>query len=120
MIGNPTRAMAFQRTLSTCCARHQSLRLRATARACRGRYRWNSVATLLATSRSSALRDSAVIAAVAAFSFIPWLGRLHLFDWDEINFAEGAREMLVTGNYRDVQIEFQPFAEKPPLFMWVQ
>ena len=61
-----------------------------------------------------------VIAAVAAFSFIPWLGRLHLFDWDEINFAEGAREMLVTGNYRDVQIGFQTFAEKPPLFMWVQ
>jgi 4-amino-4-deoxy-L-arabinose transferase-like glycosyltransferase len=61
-----------------------------------------------------------VIAAVAAFSFIPWLGRLHLFDWDEINFAEAAREMLVTGEYRRVQIGFQPFAEKPPLFMWVQ
>ena len=61
-----------------------------------------------------------MIAAVAAFSFIPWLGRLHLFDWDEINFAEGAREMLVTGNYRDVQIGFQAFSEKPPLFMWVQ
>ncbi len=61
-----------------------------------------------------------MIAAVAAFSFIPRLGRLHLFDWDEINFAEGAREMLVTGNYRDVQIGFQAFAEKPPLFMWVQ
>jgi 4-amino-4-deoxy-L-arabinose transferase-like glycosyltransferase len=53
-------------------------------------------------------------------SFIPFLGRLHLFDWDEINFAESAREMLVTGNYRDVQIGFLPFAEKPPLFMWVQ
>jgi 4-amino-4-deoxy-L-arabinose transferase-like glycosyltransferase len=61
-----------------------------------------------------------VIAALAAFSFIPWLGRLHLFDWDEINFAEGAREMLVTGNYRDVQIGFQAFGEKPPLFMWIQ
>ena len=61
-----------------------------------------------------------MVAAVAAFSFIPWLGRLHLFDWDEINFAEAAREMLVTGDYRRVQIGFQPFAEKPPLFMWVQ
>jgi 4-amino-4-deoxy-L-arabinose transferase-like glycosyltransferase len=66
------------------------------------------------------LRDGALIAAIAAFSFIPWLGRLHLFDWDEINFAEAAREMLVTGEYRRVQIGFQPFAEKPPLFMWVQ
>ena len=61
-----------------------------------------------------------MIAVLAAFGFIPWLGRLHLFDWDEINFAEGAREMLVTGNYRDVQIGFQAFGEKPPLFMWVQ
>jgi 4-amino-4-deoxy-L-arabinose transferase-like glycosyltransferase len=61
-----------------------------------------------------------VIAALAVLSFVPWLGRLHLFDWDEINFAEGAREMLVTGNYRDVQIGFHAFTEKPPLFMWVQ
>ncbi len=61
-----------------------------------------------------------LIAVIAALSFIPGLGRLHLFDWDEINFAEGAREMLVTGDYRRVQIGFQPFAEKPPLFMWVQ
>ena len=52
--------------------------------------------------------------------FIPFLGKVHLFDWDEINFAEAAREMLVTGDYRRVQIGFQPFAEKPPLFMWVQ
>jgi hypothetical protein len=86
----------------------------------RGRYRWSWVAALTASNRSSALRDGALIAAVAAFSFIPALGRLHLFDWDEINFAEAAREMLVTGDYRRVQIGFQPFAEKPPLFMWVQ
>ncbi len=54
------------------------------------------------------------------FFFIPFLGRVHLFDWDEINFAESAREMIVTGNYRRVQINFQPFWEKPPLFFWLQ
>lgn len=54
------------------------------------------------------------------FFFIPFLGKAHLFDWDEINFAESAREMIVTGNYRQVQINFQPFAEKPPLFFWLQ
>jgi 4-amino-4-deoxy-L-arabinose transferase-like glycosyltransferase len=86
----------------------------------RGRYRWSWVAALTVSNRSSAVRDGALIAAIATFSFIPWLGRLHLFDWDEINFAEAAREMLVTGDYRRVQIGFQPFAEKPPLFMWVQ
>ena len=52
--------------------------------------------------------------------FIPFLGRVHLFDWDEINFAESAREMIVTGNYHRVQVNFQPFWEKPPLFFWLQ
>lgn len=52
--------------------------------------------------------------------FIPFLGSVHLFDWDEINFAESAREMIVTGNYSQVQIDFQPFWEKPPLFFWLQ
>jgi hypothetical protein len=52
--------------------------------------------------------------------FIPFLGSVHLFDWDEINFAESAREMIVTGNFSRVQIDFQPFWEKPPLFFWMQ
>lgn len=52
--------------------------------------------------------------------FIPFLGSVHLFDWDEINFAESAREMLVTGNYTRVQINYEPFWEKPPLFFWLQ
>ncbi|MDB5283727.1 MAG: glycosyl transferase family 39, partial [Bacteroidota bacterium] len=38
----------------------------------------------------------------------------------EINFAESAREMLLTHNYHMVQINFQPFYEKPPLFIWLQ
>jgi 4-amino-4-deoxy-L-arabinose transferase-like glycosyltransferase len=61
-----------------------------------------------------------VVAVLAVIFFIPFLGRVHLFDWDEINFAESAREMLVTGNYLRVQIDFQPFWEKPPLFIWLQ
>ncbi|MBX7201430.1 MAG: glycosyltransferase family 39 protein [Bacteroidia bacterium] len=52
--------------------------------------------------------------------FLPFLGNAPLFDWDEINFAESSREMLVTGNYSRVQINFQPFWEKPPLFFWMQ
>ncbi|MCY7360108.1 MAG: glycosyltransferase family 39 protein [Rudanella sp.] len=52
--------------------------------------------------------------------FFPFLGRVHLFDWDEINFAESAREMIVSGNYAWVQINFQPFWQKPPLFFWLQ
>ncbi len=60
------------------------------------------------------------IIAFAALFFLPFLGYVHLFDWDEINFAESAREMIVTGDYITVQIDFEPFWEKPPLFFWLQ
>ncbi len=56
----------------------------------------------------------------ASLLFIPRLGIVHLFDWDEINFAESAREMIVSGNYLTVQINFEAFWEKPPLFIWMQ
>ncbi|PKP17638.1 MAG: glycosyl transferase [Bacteroidetes bacterium HGW-Bacteroidetes-21] len=61
-----------------------------------------------------------VIIIAGALLFIPFLGRVHLFDWDEINFAESAREMLASGNYLTVQIDFSAFWEKPPLFIWFQ
>lgn len=60
------------------------------------------------------------VAILAAILFIPFLGNVHLFDWDEVNFAESAREMLVTGDYFRVQINYLPFWEKPPLFFWLQ
>lgn len=60
------------------------------------------------------------ISIIAALLFVPFLGRVHLFDWDEINFAECAREMMVSGDYLRVQIDFKPFWEKPPLFIWMQ
>lgn len=56
----------------------------------------------------------------AVLLFFPFLGAVHLFDWDEINFAECSREMLVTGDYLRVYIDYQPFWEKPPLFFWMQ
>jgi len=52
--------------------------------------------------------------------FIPLIGNFHLFDWDEINFAESSREMLASGNFMQVQVNFEPFQEKPPLFFWIQ
>ncbi len=62
----------------------------------------------------------ALIAILAALFFIPFLGRVHLFDWDEINFAESAREMIQSSDYLTVRINFLPFWEKPPLFIWMQ
>jgi 4-amino-4-deoxy-L-arabinose transferase-like glycosyltransferase len=61
-----------------------------------------------------------LIGLISAVIFIPFIGNCNLFDWDEINFAECAREMLVTGNYSHVQLNFRPFWEKPPVFIWMQ
>jgi len=57
---------------------------------------------------------------IAFIIYLPFLGSTHLFDWDEVNFAESAREMIVSGDYLTVQINFEPFWEKPPLFIWLQ
>lgn len=57
---------------------------------------------------------------ISGLLFIPFLGNVHLFDWDEINFAEIAREMVISNNYFEPQINFQVFTEKPPLFFWLQ
>ena len=62
----------------------------------------------------------ALISIIAALLFVPFLGEVHLFDWDELNFAEAAREMLVTGDWLTVKIDYQPFHEKPPFFIWMQ
>ena len=51
---------------------------------------------------------------------IPFIGSYNLFDWDEINFAESSREMLVSSNFFQVMVNFEPFHEKPPLYFWLQ
>ncbi|MDI1355177.1 MAG: glycosyltransferase family 39 protein [bacterium] len=61
-----------------------------------------------------------LIALIAGLIFIPFIGNCPLFDWDEVNFAECAREMIVSGNYSLVQLNFRPFWEKPPMFIWFQ
>ncbi|MCS7029627.1 MAG: glycosyltransferase family 39 protein [Bacteroidia bacterium] len=65
-------------------------------------------------------QDVLIVLLLGAAAYLPFIGRAHLFDWDEINFAECAREMLISQNYLQVQVDFKPFWEKPPLFMWLQ
>jgi 4-amino-4-deoxy-L-arabinose transferase-like glycosyltransferase len=60
------------------------------------------------------------IVVLGLVAYLPFLGAAPLFDWDEINFAESAREMIVSGNYFQVLVNFEPFWEKPPLFIWMQ
>ena len=61
-----------------------------------------------------------ILVIIGALLFLPFLNHVHLFDCDEINFAESAREMLLTHNFRMVQMNFQPLYEEPPLFIWLQ
>ncbi|MCI5080629.1 MAG: glycosyltransferase family 39 protein [Saprospiraceae bacterium] len=69
---------------------------------------------------SKQLQYSLFFLVLGALFFIPFNGGVHLFDWDEINFAEISREMLLTQNFTRVYIDFAPFWEKPPLFFWLQ
>lgn len=64
--------------------------------------------------------DRVLIILISAILFIPFIGSVHLFDWDEINFAEASREMIMTGDYTHVQINYETFWEKPPFFLWLQ
>jgi len=61
-----------------------------------------------------------LIALAGALLFVPLLGHVHLFDWDEVNFAECTREMIISKDYLRAQIDFMPFWEKPPFFIWMQ
>ncbi|NET34703.1 MAG: glycosyltransferase family 39 protein [Cyanothece sp. SIO1E1] len=67
-----------------------------------------------------ALRHSILFAVLGALFFVSFLGGVHLFDWDEVNFAEISREMILTGEYTRVYVDFYPFWEKPPFFFWSQ
>ena len=66
------------------------------------------------------LKPYLIILIAGSMLFFPFLGKSHLFDWDEINFAETSREMVLTGNYTQAQVDYQQFWEKPPLFFWLQ
>lgn len=69
---------------------------------------------------NQANRTSLWLVILGALLYLPFLGGVHLFDWDEINFAEISREMLLTGDYGRIYINFEPFWEKPPFFFWLQ
>lgn len=70
--------------------------------------------------RAAHWKHMLLVAVAGALFFIPFLGGVHLFDWDEINFAEISREMLITKEYTRVFVNFEPFWEKPPFFFWIQ
>ena len=53
---------------------------------------------------SAHYRTILIVLSVALFPLA--IGSVHLFDWDEVNFAEASREMIMNHNYFNVQINF--------------
>ncbi|MBF0240268.1 MAG: glycosyltransferase family 39 protein, partial [SAR324 cluster bacterium] len=56
----------------------------------------------------------------AVFFLFFGLGTPVLVDWDENIYAEASKQMLLRGDYLNVYINGQPFAEKPPFYFWEQ
>ncbi len=75
---------------------------------------------MLSEKLKQSIQTYLFIISFAGILFLPFIGDVDLFDWDEINFAEAAREMIHTGDYLTVRIDFEPFHEKPPLYIWIQ
>ena len=65
-------------------------------------------------------RSIGFLVLAGAVFFLPFLGAVHLFDWDEINFAEISREMVELNDYLRIHVNYEPFWEKPPFFFWLQ
>src|SRR5437660_7403198 len=61
-----------------------------------------------------------LLAVIAAGLFLPNLGGPSLWDIDEGNNAEAAREMLDSGNWVVPTFNFQLRVDKPALLYWLQ
>lgn len=72
--------------------------------------------------RGYRLENSSLVYCLVSFTsiFAFGIGSVHLFDLDELYFAEITREMMRTGQYSQVTFNFEPLYEKPPLFFWIQ
>ncbi len=64
-------------------------------------------------------RRSWVVLAVAAVIFLGFLGGHDLWAPDEPYFAEGAREMLIDGQWLVPHVNGVVTTDKPPLFFWL-
>ncbi|HYL59600.1 MAG TPA: phospholipid carrier-dependent glycosyltransferase, partial [Candidatus Acidoferrales bacterium] len=68
-----------------------------------------------ASSRSLRL---AIVGLIAAWIYLPGLGRPALWEPDEGRYAEIAREMVVSGDLVTPRNNYELYFEKPPLMYW--
>jgi 4-amino-4-deoxy-L-arabinose transferase-like glycosyltransferase len=68
---------------------------------------------------SEGLVELLAIAALTLFLALFYTQHLPLIDRDEGRYAEGAREMLASGDWLVPRLFGVPYLEKPPLFYWL-
>lgn len=61
----------------------------------------------------------ALVVAVAAAVFLPFLGSITIIDSSEGYYSEAAREMLASGDYITPYLNYRPWFEKPILTFWL-
>lgn len=60
----------------------------------------------------------AAVCMVAAVVLLWKLGTSSLYDWDEAIYAQISKEMVSSGDWLTPHWDYQPWFDKPPLYMW--
>lgn len=57
---------------------------------------------------------------ICGLIYFPFIGEVHLFDWDETILASVSKEMFLKSEVLQPWLNGQYFLEQPPLFFWMQ
>lgn len=68
---------------------------------------------------SSNFRPISLLILVVALALLWKLGTGSLATWDEAIYAQVSKEIVRNGDWLTLHWEYQPWFEKPPLFMWI-
>lgn len=68
---------------------------------------------------SSNLLPVSLLSLIAACALLWKLGAGSLAAWDEAIYAQVSKEIALSGDWLTLRWEYQPWFEKPPLFMWM-
>lgn len=56
---------------------------------------------------------------LVAWVFLFWLGRAQLVSWDEAIYASVARNIFNSGDFINLELNFEPYFNKPPLYIYL-
>ena len=73
----------------------------------------------LSRKRSSNFLPISLLIVIAALALLWKLGTGSLAAWDEAIYAQVSKEVVQSGDWLTLHWEYQPWFEKPPLFIWI-